>query len=99
MVQRAKSISQAYVPLGVLSMHSIFDELGIGVEQSVGGFYRLLITIVAWNRKIALGVPIYNYVVVSALFSYCHSLVLRLDYDGSTCSVSLIGSIYVAIHQ
>eukprot|EP01121_Diplochlamys_sp_Union-15-3_P004708 TRINITY_DN1490_c0_g1_i3.p1 TRINITY_DN1490_c0_g1~~TRINITY_DN1490_c0_g1_i3.p1 ORF type:complete len:278 (-),score=53.78 TRINITY_DN1490_c0_g1_i3:351-1184(-) len=60
--QKAKRITQAYVLLGALSLHSIFDGLGLGAEQDVGGFYGLLITIVAHKilDGFALGVPIYN---------------------------------------
>eukprot|EP01121_Diplochlamys_sp_Union-15-3_P021451 TRINITY_DN8698_c0_g1_i2.p1 TRINITY_DN8698_c0_g1~~TRINITY_DN8698_c0_g1_i2.p1 ORF type:complete len:345 (+),score=39.44 TRINITY_DN8698_c0_g1_i2:62-1096(+) len=59
--EKAKRISQAYIFLIALSVHSVFDGLGIGAEQTVSGFYGLLITVVAHKLLdgFALGVPIF----------------------------------------
>lgn len=56
-----KSVGTAYLFLVALSIHSVFDGLGLGAEQTENGFFGLLVA-VAGHKLLdgfALGIPIF----------------------------------------
>eukprot|EP01133_Synstelium_polycarpum_P004302 gene4302-5025_t len=58
---RTANASQAWIFLIALSVHSIFDGLGLGAETNRSGFYGLLVAVLAHKMLdgFALGVPVY----------------------------------------
>jgi zinc transporter 1/2/3 len=57
-----KKIGAAYLFLVAISVHSVFDGLAVGSENSQGGFYGILIAVTSHKLLdgLALGIPIYN---------------------------------------
>jgi solute carrier family 39 (zinc transporter), member 1/2/3 len=57
-----KKIGTAYLFLLAISVHSVFDGLSIGSENSKWGFYGVLIAVCSHKLLdgLALGIPIYN---------------------------------------
>ncbi|GAM22090.1 hypothetical protein SAMD00019534_052650, partial [Acytostelium subglobosum LB1] len=57
----AANVSQAWIFMLALSVHSIFDGLGLGAENDPNNFYGLLVAVLAHKALdgFALGVPVY----------------------------------------
>jgi len=56
-----EQIGEAYVFFVALSVHAVFDGIGLGSETTVGGFYALLITVCGHKvlDGFSLGIPLF----------------------------------------
>lgn len=70
---KSANMSQAWIFLVALSIHSILDGLGLGAEDEKSGFYGLLVAVLAHKMLdgFALGVPIYfaNFSMLQSVIS------------------------------